>query len=86
MAKTTQDDNKQAGAVIAPRPALYEVCMGWIFTALGNTAKWIGINIGLPLLIDFINKQSSKPKFVDSAKPDDEDKKAIEKAKQDGWE
>jgi len=52
---------------------------------LGNTVKWIGINIGLPLIIDFINKQSTKPKFIESAKPDDEDAKAIEKAKKDGW-
>lgn len=59
--------------------------MSWLWMILGNTVKWIGINIGLPLIIDFINKQSTKPKFIESAKPDDEDAKAIEKAKKDGW-
>jgi hypothetical protein len=81
MAKTTQDDNKQAGVVIAPRPALSkDVVM------LGKIGAWITANIALPILYKFAEWYSNRPKFVDSAKPDDEDKKAIEKAKQDGWE
>ena len=59
--------------------------MGWLLSALGNTAKWICVNVGLPLLIDFVKTQSNKPKFVSSANPDAGDEKAIDKAKQDGW-
>ena len=52
---------------------------------LGKIASWIAANIALPMLYKFAERYTSRPKFIDSAKPDDEDAKAIEKAKQDGW-
>ena len=46
---------------------------------------WIAANIALPMLYKFAEWYTGRPKFIESARPDDEDAKAIEKAKQDGW-
>ena len=52
---------------------------------LGKVASWIAVNIGLPIFWEFAKRYTERKKFVESADPDETDKKAIEKAKQDGW-
>ena len=60
--------------------------MSWLWKIGLSGLKWIGVNIGLPIIADLINKQMNKPKVIESAAPGELEEKCKAKAKEDGFD